>query len=96
MTLGLMRALGELRIPCPDGVSVLGFDDFEWAASFNPRLTTIAQPAYEMGQIAMGLLLRMLIHDEGEGAPEQAGVIVLQNELRIRDSTAPPCLAEVA
>ena len=32
MTLGVMHALGELRIPCPERVSILGFDDFDWAA----------------------------------------------------------------
>ena len=28
----LLRALGELRIPCPERVSVLGFDDFDWTS----------------------------------------------------------------
>lgn len=96
MTLGLMRALAELRIPCPDCVSVLGFDDFEWAASFSPRLSTIAQPAYEIGRRATGLLLRMLKRNKQEGEQEKDEVIVLQNELRIRDSTAPPATIDVA
>lgn len=58
MTLGLMRALRELHKPCPEQVSVLGFDDFEWSAYFTPQLTTIAQPAYEMGKMAMQILLK--------------------------------------
>ncbi len=48
MTLGLMRALAESQVPCPERVSVLSFDDFEWAANFSPKLTTIAQPTHEM------------------------------------------------
>jgi DNA-binding LacI/PurR family transcriptional regulator len=42
VTLGIMRALGELRVPCPERVSIVGFDEFEWAASSNPRITTVA------------------------------------------------------
>jgi LacI family transcriptional regulator len=90
MTLGLMRALAELRIPCPQRVSVLGFDDFDWSAAFTPRLTTVAQPTYEMGKRAMELLLtRMRRSDHGSDREEEK-VVVLRGELRLRDSTAPP------
>jgi LacI family transcriptional regulator len=92
MTLGLMRALGELHVRCPEAVSVLGFDDFEWSAYFTPRLTTIAQPSYEMGRQAMQLLLRKLRGTaENEVAHENPGTTVrLKAELRVRDSTAKP------
>jgi len=90
MTLGLMGALRELRIPCPERVSVLGFDDFDWAANFSPRLTTVAQPTYQMGRQAMEMLVRMMQRAKGELAPGEEHVAVLQNELRVRDSTAPP------
>jgi LacI family transcriptional regulator len=93
MTLGLMRALGELHVHCPEAVSVLGFDDFEWSAYFTPRLTTIAQPAYEMGRQAMQILLRKLQApaENHELAEEIPGTTVrLKAELRVRDSTAVP------
>lgn len=90
MTLGLMRVLAELRIPCPEQVSVLGFDDFDWAANFSPRLTTIAQPSVEMGKQAMRLLLEKMTaaKDGTQGVADK--IITLTNELRVRDSTAPP------
>jgi DNA-binding LacI/PurR family transcriptional regulator len=80
-------------VSCPEAVSVVGFDDFEWSAYFTPRLTTIAQPAYEMGRQAMQLLLRKLqapaenneITDE---IPEK--IVRLNTELIVRDSTAVP------
>jgi LacI family transcriptional regulator len=93
MTLGLMRALSEVHVHCPEAVSVLGFDDFEWSAYFTPRLTTIAQPAYEMGTRAMQILLRRLqAPAENNGiADEIPGTTVrLKAELRVRDSTAVP------
>jgi len=90
MTLGLMRALGELRIPCPERVSVLGFDDFEWAANFSPRLTTIAQPTKEMGKQATAMLVGKMHREKGIENHGGDHVVVLSNELRIRDSTGPP------
>ena len=93
MTLGLMRALREMGIPCPEQVSVLGFDDFEWAAYFIPRLTTIAQPTYEMGRRAMQILLQKLqMSSENEALTtrEESAIVKLKAELRVRDSTGPP------
>lgn len=90
MTLGLMRALAELSIACPQRVSVLGFDDFDWSAAFNPRLTTVAQCTYEMGKRAMELLLKKMRRSDEGSDPGEEKVVVLKAELRVRDSTAPP------
>jgi len=91
MTLGLIRALFELHVACPQQVSVVGFDDFDWAANFSPRLTTVAQPTLEMGRQATRMLFEM-IRDWKDGGQEQRGrVIALKPELRVRDSTAHPC-----
>lgn len=96
MTLGLMRALAEKGILCPQQVSVLGFDDFvvgmdgfSWATMFSPKLTCIAQPSYEIGRRAAEALLRKTKRLEGENLSEE-GFIRLRAELRIRESTAPP------
>jgi LacI family transcriptional regulator len=90
MTLGLMRALSELGVRCPDRVSVLGFDDFDWAANFSPRLTTVAQPTLEMGKQAVQMLLRKIGFAEEGDKGDEKNVVVLKAELRVRDSTAPP------
>ncbi|HVE55802.1 MAG TPA: LacI family DNA-binding transcriptional regulator [Pyrinomonadaceae bacterium] len=89
MTLGLMRSLAELAIPCPDKVSVISFDDFEWAANFSPRLTTVAQPTYEIGQKAMQMLIRIICANK-DGLDDNENILVLPAELHVRDSTAPP------
>jgi len=90
MTLGLMRAVGELRVPCPEQVSILGFDDFEWAANFSPKLTTVAQPTHEIGRQAMKMLLSKLKPSGGDSETPADSLVVLRTELRIRESTAPP------
>jgi LacI family repressor for deo operon, udp, cdd, tsx, nupC, and nupG len=96
MTLGLMRALAEIGVACPQQVSVLGFDDFvvgmdgfSWATMFSPKLTCVAQPSYEIGRRAAEALLRKAKRLETEDHSEE-GFIRLRAELRIRESTAPP------
>ena len=96
MTLGLMRALAEMGVPCPQRVSILGFDDFvigtdgfSWATMFSPKLTCVAQPSYEIGRRAAEALKRKTDRLEGDDLGEE-GFIRLRAELRIRESTAPP------
>ena len=74
MTLGLVRALYELHVPCPDQFSVLGLDDFNWAANLSPRLTTVAQRPLEMGRQAVQMLLAKIesFTTDGGGAEEKA------------------------
>jgi LacI family transcriptional regulator len=88
MALGVLRAMRELGVACPDCVSVMGFDDFDWAAVFNPSLTTIAQPTYEIGRRAAELLFES-IRAEEEGVVAEPRQIVLKSTLRIRESTGP-------
>jgi LacI family transcriptional regulator len=96
MTLGMMRAVIELRVPCPEKVSLLSFDDFvmgddkfSWAKMFSPALTTVAQPSYEIGKIAMGLLLRAIEPKKKPPYPD-GNLVRLEAELRVRESTAAP------
>jgi DNA-binding LacI/PurR family transcriptional regulator len=96
MTLGLMRALSEIGVPCPQQVSILGFDDFvvgtdgfSWATMFSPKLTCVAQPSYEIGQRAAEALMKKTERLDGDDLGEE-NFIRLPAELRIRESTAPP------
>jgi len=50
MTLGMVQAITDRGLRCPQDIAVVGFDDFAWAASFSPRLTALAQPAYELAR----------------------------------------------
>ncbi|MPY49113.1 LacI family DNA-binding transcriptional regulator [Streptomyces acidicola] len=64
MTIGALRALGELGVSVPDDVALCCFDDFAWADLFHPRLTAIAQPSKEIGGQAVRLLLERLATPE--------------------------------
>ncbi|GAB6989951.1 LacI family DNA-binding transcriptional regulator [Paenibacillus pini] len=44
----------------PDDVQIIGFDDIPLSALLSPSLSTIHQPAYEMGRQAAGLLIKLI------------------------------------
>lgn len=81
MTLGALEAVRERGLDVPGDVAVVGYDDMPWAAAFNPPLTCVSQPGFEMGQRAAELLMRRIEHPDAE--PE---LVVLQPRLVVRAS----------
>lgn len=60
MTLGTVAAIEARGLRIPEDIAIVGFDDAIWADVLHPRLTTIAQPTYELGRTAADLLLRRI------------------------------------
>jgi LacI family transcriptional regulator len=60
MTLGVLYAMKERRLACPEEISLISFDDHDWAPLFSPPLTVIRQPVNRLGQTAARLLMRMI------------------------------------
>lgn len=85
LAIGAMRALAQQRVPVPDQVSVVGFDNIFGADFGTPALTTIAAPLHAMGKVAVELLLDRL---GGADHPTDEPV-VLPIRLVVRNSTAP-------
>jgi LacI family transcriptional regulator len=84
-TIGVMRALRARGLRVPSDISVVGFDDFEWADCFEPRLTLVAQPCAEIGARAASLLMERIADPEG---PRRT--IRLDARLVERDSCGSP------
>ncbi|MBK4217545.1 LacI family DNA-binding transcriptional regulator [Paracoccus caeni] len=57
-TLGAMREISSRGMKVPRDLAIAGIDDFEWADSFEPRLTVVRQPCAEIGQTAARLIRR--------------------------------------
>jgi len=57
VALGALKALHELGINLPNDVSIVGFDNIEASSFTNPSLTTIDVPKFELGTIAVKVLL---------------------------------------
>jgi LacI family transcriptional regulator len=81
---GAMRGLRAAGVDIPGRMSVLGYDDLVFAAQLAPPLTTIRQPAYELGRAAAELLLA-----EG-GLGHRHREVLFAPELVVRQSTAAP------
>jgi LacI family transcriptional regulator len=88
LLLGVLQSLDENKIPVPQQVSILGFDDFIWNRYFSPSITSIAQSTYEMGRRSFELLLQIMHRKKGERLPEKH--IRLAVALRLRNSTGRP------
>ncbi len=68
IAIGAMFVAREAGLAIPDDIAIIGFDDIEAAALISPPLTTILNPAYEIGKISGQLLLeRMQGHYNGPG-----------------------------
>lgn len=83
VAIGILLACREHGIKVPRDLSVVGFDDIEFTQYVTPPLTTVHQPKYQLGQLAMQMLLDVL-----DQQPVQN--VVLQPKLQQRESTAPP------
>ena len=55
--LAVLQVLDEAGLRAPDDLSVVGYDDLQFAARLSPSLTTVSQPKRELGVSAADLLL---------------------------------------
>jgi DNA-binding LacI/PurR family transcriptional regulator len=83
--LGALETLEARALAVPDVVSVVGFDDIFVAGLRHVGLTSIRQDGRRMGTFAVEMLIERIEHDRTE--PRH---IVLQPELTVRSTTAPP------
>jgi LacI family transcriptional regulator len=86
VALGAIGALREAGLRVPDDVSVVGFDDIPLAAYFDPPLTSVRVPAFDLG-LAVGRAL--LDRIAGREVPSRT---LLSTELIVRASTGSPAL----
>ena len=86
MALGVLHAMDELGLRCPEDVALVTFDDLGVAHPFQPQVTAVAQPAYLMGFRGVELLLDRLEGRVTSPAPQK---VQLPTELIIRRSSDP-------
>ena len=88
MAAGVQSAAQESKILVPDQLSVAGFDDAPIARSVWPKLTTIRQPLRAMGEKSVELLESYIRHLETNTTEAVRANVLLDFELRVRQSTA--------
>jgi LacI family transcriptional regulator len=85
LALGALQAFRTMGLRCPEDVSLVGFDDAEWAEVVSPPLSVVAQPVYDIGVAACELLLAR-IGGEGKRPVHQR----LRTTFMDRESIAAP------
>jgi LacI family transcriptional regulator len=83
LALGVVQAGFDAGLDVPRDLSVVGFDDFDFASLVRPSLTTVRLDAIAMGEWAADTLI-----EEASGK-EPVGDLILPTELVVRDSTHP-------
>lgn len=82
MIIGALAAIRDLGVKIPDDLSLVGFDDPEWASLMYPPLTVVSQPVRELGVKATQLLIER-IENGLDGGQKR---ITLMSDLVVRDS----------
>lgn len=82
MAIGVMKFLQKQGFVVPNDISVMGFDDINYAKFVSPSLTTIKQPLHDIGSKCIELLLKQL-----KGQEVTPGRRFLPFELKLREST---------
>ncbi len=71
MTLGSVIELHELGVQIPEELSLIGFDNVEFARASTPRLSIVTQPTKEIGKKAAELMLLRLQEDTVSGKKQK-------------------------
>jgi LacI family transcriptional regulator len=66
LTAGTLLALRDAGLRIPEDLAVVTFDEFPYAELFAPRLTSVVQPAFKIGQEAMRLLIKRIAKPNAE------------------------------
>jgi DNA-binding LacI/PurR family transcriptional regulator len=85
IAIGVLRTIYTFGLKVPQDISVIGYNDITMAAYTIPSLTTIAQPTYRIGQLAVKKLSEVIRGEPTAGG----GTIRLECSLILRESTGP-------
>ncbi|MEJ7587271.1 MAG: substrate-binding domain-containing protein [Ferruginibacter sp.] len=80
----MYQACADLQLRIPADIQVISFSNLETASFLNPPLTTVAQPAFEMGKTAAAVLVKVLGRKKIELQKEE---IIIPSTLVLRRST---------
>ncbi len=83
LAIGAIRAIVEAGLRVPEHISVCGFDDIDISAYFNPPLTSMKTPCYEMGHMAADAIITSI-----ESQTPLKMQYVLDTELIVRKTCA--------
>ena len=60
MAIGAIHSIQDEGLKVPDDFSIISVDNIRMASMVRPLLTTVAQPMYDLGAVAMRLLTKLM------------------------------------
>ncbi|KUG07452.1 LacI family DNA-binding transcriptional regulator [Solirubrum puertoriconensis] len=84
LALGALAALRQRHISIPDEMSIIGFTNLNVADLLSPSLSTVVQPAQEIGQAAAERLIELIERKHRAMPPN---TVVIPSHLEVREST---------
>ncbi|PAB59204.1 LacI family DNA-binding transcriptional regulator [Anaeromicrobium sediminis] len=81
MAIGAINALFDNGYNVPNDVSVVGFNDIELSSIYRPKLTTIHQPIYDIGAVAIRMIIKKINEEELD-----CNIVELPHDLIERES----------
>ena len=83
LSTGCLSVFKNLKIKVPADMAIAGFSNSDVLDLFNPSLTSVRQPAFEIGKLATEMLLQLI---EAKYPVEEFEKKVLETDLFVRDS----------
>lgn len=78
LAIGVMKAARDVGLNVPRDVSVVGYDDIEFAQYVDPPLTTLCNPKRELGELALELVLAARTNETRGQRHKLAGTLILR------------------
>ncbi len=82
MALGVIHGAQDLGLNVPNDIEVIGYDNTRLAVMVRPQLTTVVQPTYDIGAVAMRLLTKFMNKEKVDDH-----IVVLPHRIEYRQST---------
>jgi LacI family transcriptional regulator len=83
IALGVLQEMTRHKIRVPEDISIVGYDDIDFAAAAAVPLTSVRQPRQQLGRTAA----RMLLEEAAAGDGHQHQQVIFEPELIVRQST---------
>ncbi|MBM7570202.1 LacI family DNA-binding transcriptional regulator [Aquibacillus albus] len=85
ITLEIFEVLKEMNLKIPEEIAIVSYDETDWAKHLDPSLTTVRQPAYDLGKVSAKLLI-----DTIQSKKFDPNKVILQPDLIVRKSSSKP------
>lgn len=82
VAIGAIKEIKNNGLSVPGDIAIVGFDDTGIASMYDPALTTISQPRYDLGRVTMEIMLERIKNNYYKNSR-----VFLEHNLVIREST---------